>query len=75
MLFRSSAAGLHLAAATPNIALGAEFYTSTYVMGVEVLETPIEIRDGATIVPTGPGLGIAVDEDRVKSITVESHGP
>ena len=71
----ASAAGLHLAAATPNIALGAEFYTSTYVMGVEVLETPIEIRDGATIVPTGPGLGIAVDEDRVKSITVESHGP
>ena len=70
----ASAAGLHLAAATPNIALGAEFYTSTYVMGVEVLRTPIEIRDGATIVPTGPGLGIAVDEDRLKSITVESRG-
>jgi muconate cycloisomerase len=63
------AAGLHLVAATPNIALGAEFYTSTFVMGVEVLASPIRIEAGATIVPDGPGLGITVDEDAVRRIS------
>jgi muconate cycloisomerase len=62
------AAGLHMVAATPNVSLGAEFYTSTYVMGVEVLATPIRIENGRTQVPAGPGLGVAVDEDRVRSI-------
>jgi muconate cycloisomerase len=63
------AAGLHMVAATPNISLGAEFYTSTFVMGVEILQTPIVIRNGQTQVPTGPGLGVAIDEDQLASIT------
>ncbi|HEX2115757.1 MAG TPA: enolase C-terminal domain-like protein, partial [Alphaproteobacteria bacterium] len=67
------AAGLHLVASTPNIALGAEFYTSTYVMGVEVLANPIRIAHGKTLVPTGPGLGIAVDEDAVRRIAVAAY--
>lgn len=65
----ASAAGLHMVAATPNISLGAEFYTSTFVMGVDILQRPIEMRDGYTQVPTGPGLGVDVDEDRLHSIT------
>jgi muconate cycloisomerase len=65
------AAGLQMVAATPNISLGAEFYTSTYVMGVDILGTPIVISDGLTKVPTAPGLGVEIDEDRVRSITVE----
>ena len=40
------AAGLHMVAATPNISLGAEFYTSTWVMGAEILKTPIVIEKG-----------------------------
>jgi muconate cycloisomerase len=64
------AAGLHLLASTPNISLGAEFYTSTYVMGVEILATPIEIAEGMTKVPTGPGLGVTVDEDAVRRVSV-----
>ncbi len=64
------AAGLHLVAATANISLGAEFYTSTYVMGEEVLATPIEIVNGKTIVPRGPGLGVTVDPEQVRRITV-----
>ena len=56
------AAGLHMVAATPNIALGAEFYTSTWVMGVDILKSPIEIDNGMTRVPTGPGLGVDIDE-------------
>jgi muconate cycloisomerase len=67
------AAGLHLVASTPNISLGAEFYTSTYVMGEEVLATPIAIVNGKTIVPTGPGLGVTVDPARVARITTASY--
>jgi muconate cycloisomerase len=67
------AAGLQLLAATPNISLGAEFYTSTFVMGVEILATPIRIAEGMTIVPTGPGLGVAVDEDAVRRISVARY--
>ncbi|WGF88085.1 enolase C-terminal domain-like protein [Marinivivus vitaminiproducens] len=70
----ASAAGLHWVAATPNVSLGAEFYTSTYVMGADVLTTPLVIREGRSIVPDGPGLGIVVDEDRVRSLCVERLG-
>jgi len=65
------AAGLHFVAATPNVSLGAEFYTSTYVMGVEILATPIVIRNGRNIVPTGPGLGVEIDEQAVRSIAID----
>jgi len=64
------AAGLHMVAATPNISLGAEFYTSTWVMGIDILKTPIVIENGATRVPTGHGLGVEVDEGRVREISV-----
>ncbi|MBI1775390.1 MAG: cycloisomerase [Proteobacteria bacterium] len=67
------AAGLHMVASTPNVSLGAEFYTSTYVMGVEILATPIEIVRGETRVPTGPGLGVVVDEARVRQISVARY--
>ncbi len=67
------AAGLHMVAATPNIALGAEFYTSTWVMGVEILKNPIVIENGSTLVPTGPGLGVEVDEEAVRRISVAHY--
>jgi muconate cycloisomerase len=64
------AAGLHMVAATPNISLGAEFYTSTWVMGAEILKSPIVIERGSTVVPTKPGLGVDVDEDVVRRISI-----
>lgn len=68
------AAGLQLVAATPNISLGAEFYTSTYVMGVEILADPIRIVAGRTLVPTGPGLGVEIDREGLAAVTVETAG-
>ncbi|MBL8700092.1 MAG: cycloisomerase [Alphaproteobacteria bacterium] len=65
------AAGLQFVASTPNVSLGAEFYTSTYVIGVEILATPIVIRNGRNVVPTGPGLGVEVDERAVRSVSVD----
>jgi L-alanine-DL-glutamate epimerase-like enolase superfamily enzyme len=35
-------------------------------MGVDILKSPIVIDNGMTRVPTGPGLGVDVDEDIVK---------
>ncbi len=67
------AAGLHMVAATPNIALGAEFYTATWVMGAELLKTPIVIANGAAEVPTGPGLGVEVDESAVRDISIAHY--
>jgi len=32
----------------------------------ELLTTPLDFRDGFMTVPTGPGLGVEVDEDRLK---------
>ena len=69
----ASAAGLHMVAATPNIALGAEFYTSTWVMGADVLTAPLVIENGHSIVPTGPGLGVEVDQDAVRRISVAHY--
>ena len=62
-------AGIHLVCATPNIALGAEFYTATHVLGVDILVQPVRLDDGASHLPAGPGLGIAVDEAALASIT------
>jgi muconate cycloisomerase len=62
-----------MVAATPNIALGAEFYTSTWVMGVEILKTPIVIDKGGTRVPTGVGLGVEVDEHAVREISAAHY--
>ncbi|MBT9289882.1 enolase C-terminal domain-like protein [Prosthecodimorpha staleyi] len=65
------AAGIHLVAATPNICLGAEFYTSRYVLGVEILREPIRLDDGASHLPAGSGFGIEVDEEALASVTVD----
>ncbi|MCA0425732.1 MAG: cycloisomerase, partial [Proteobacteria bacterium] len=64
-------AGIHLVAAAPNICLGAEFYTSNFVLGVELLETPVRLDRGYSHLPSGPGLGIEVNEDAVAQVTTE----
>jgi muconate cycloisomerase len=63
------AAGIHTVCATPNICLGAEFYTANYVMGVDILTAPIRLDDGQSHLPEGPGLGVEVDRAALASIT------
>ena len=64
-------AGTHLVAATPNISLGCEFYQAAYYLKEDTLATPFPVVDGKVQVPTTPGLGIDVDEDRLEKYTVE----
>ena len=53
----SLSAGLHLAASIPN------FLCQEQVsLGAGYLKTPFAVRDGYIDVPTGPGLGIELDE-------------
>lgn len=56
------AAGTQFIAATPGMSLGCEFYMPHHVLTEDVLEERIPNRNGAVIVPTGPGLGISVTE-------------
>jgi len=63
------AAGIHTVCATPNICLGAEFYTANNVMGVDILTAPIRLDDGQSHLPEGPGLGIGIDRAALASIT------
>lgn len=67
------AAGIQLLCATPNISLGAEFYTANHVLGVDILERPINLADGNSHLPLGPGLGVVVNRERLAAITVARH--
>jgi muconate cycloisomerase len=56
------AAGTQFIAATPGMSLGCEFYMPHHVLTEDVLVERIPNKNGAVIVPTGPGLGIEVTE-------------
>jgi hypothetical protein len=40
----------------------------------DVVEEPVEIHDGALVVPDGPGLGVTVDPDRLAEFAIETEG-
>jgi muconate cycloisomerase len=65
-------AGTHVIAATPNISLGCEFYQAKYFLERDLLAEPFPIENGRVVVPRTPGLGVKVDEDRVKHYAVET---
>ncbi len=43
-------------------------------LAADVLKTPLRIENGTAAVPTGPGLGIEVDEDKVVDLMRRSGG-
>lgn len=63
-------AGAHMIAATPAISLGCEFYQAGYFLVEDLLAEPFPVEDGAVVVPDGPGLGIAVDMDKIERYAV-----
>ena len=65
-----AAAGLHFAASTPSVTYGCEL-GGQFLLQDDIAETPLTFKDGALQVPTGPGLGIAVDWDKVQKYAVE----
>ena len=63
-----TAASAHLFATLPRLAWGTELF-APLLMAEEILETPLDYRDFELAVPTGPGLGVALDEAAVKELT------
>jgi L-alanine-DL-glutamate epimerase-like enolase superfamily enzyme len=63
------AASLHLAAATPNFLI-CECPSGENPIGNNLLHEPIVCEDGYFELPTGPGLGVALDEEALAKVTV-----
>jgi len=68
------AAGLHLAAATDNL-LCFEYTPATLANGNQLLARPLTGDGTSYPVPHGPGLGIMVDEDRVRALAARGGPP
>lgn len=66
----STAAILHLAAALPAVDWGVGF--SSQYLTDDILKTPHSFAHGHISVPTGPGLGIEVDEAKVRRYAREA---
>jgi len=60
-----TAAALHFYAATPNVVSSAEIHGSPFYVD-DVVAEPFGLSDGALTVPTAPGLGVEVDEEKVR---------
>jgi o-succinylbenzoate synthase len=64
---------IHLAS-LPNFTLPGDIAASRRYYVPDLIEPAIEVRpDGTLPVPTGPGLGVTVDWDRVKAATTETY--
>lgn len=57
-------ASAHLFATFTNLQWGTELF-GPLLLAEEILSTPLDYKDFALSVPAGPGLGIALDDDRV----------
>jgi galactonate dehydratase len=63
------AAALHVAAAIPNL-MFVERNPQVWLVAEQFLKAPLPVGDGWLGVPGGPGLGIEVDEDKLKPYIV-----
>ncbi|MBI2296947.1 MAG: hypothetical protein HYU76_13160 [Betaproteobacteria bacterium] len=66
----AAAAMLHLAAAIPVIDWGVSL-TNTYLTD-DLVKKPVTIRDGHAFVPADPGIGVEVDEAKVRRYAREA---
>lgn len=61
----SAAAVMHLAAVLPSVAWGVSL--SNQYLSEDLVVAPLAVERGEAAVPMGPGLGVDVDEDRVRA--------
>ncbi|MBI1397245.1 MAG: hypothetical protein GC151_14830 [Betaproteobacteria bacterium] len=62
----AAAAVMHLAAALPGLAWGVSL--SNQYLTEDLVSDPVTVVAGHARVPEGPGLGVTVDEDRVRAL-------
>jgi o-succinylbenzoate synthase len=64
---------IHLAS-LPNFTLPGDIAASRRYFSPDLIEPGIDITpDGMVVVPTGPGIGVSVDWDRVNAATLETY--
>jgi O-succinylbenzoate synthase len=64
---------IHLAS-LPNFTLPGDIAASRRYFAPDLIEPPIDVSaDGLVAVPTGPGIGVNVDWDRVQAATLETY--
>ncbi len=64
---------IHLAS-LPNFTLPGDIAASRRYFAPDLIEPPIDVSpDGMVTVPTGPGIGVNVDWDRVQAATLETY--
>ena len=63
-----TAADLQLAATLETLPYGGEI-VGPMLLADDIVTQPIVYENGAAILPEGPGLGVALDEDKVRSLT------
>ena len=63
------AASIHAAACVPNVPM-MEFQPSVFDRANGILKSPIVCEAGHFAVPTGPGLGVEVDEEKLMPYVV-----
>jgi muconate cycloisomerase len=64
-----TAAAVHLACAVPSVDWGVSL--TRFYLAEDVVKVPLPLRDGAIALPSGPGLGIGVDERAVARFRVD----
>lgn len=67
------AASLQLAACTPNFLI-LEAIRDWGGFHAELLKAPLEVEDGHTVVPSGPGLGVELNEDVARANAFTGEG-
>jgi muconate/chloromuconate cycloisomerase len=60
-----AASGLHFAASSPAVDLGCEM-SGQYLLKDDFGTEPLRMEDGAFVVPSGPGLGVELDEAKLE---------
>jgi L-alanine-DL-glutamate epimerase-like enolase superfamily enzyme len=65
-----AAACVQFAAAFRQISLPSEVACYVDVMADSILTTPLVIRDGHTLLPEGPGMGVELDWDKIEKYRV-----
>jgi len=65
-----TAAGAHFASACKNVNYPCDVKGPSLMVD-DILKEPVIIKDGFTHVPEGPGLGIELDEDKIKKYRMD----
>ncbi len=69
-----TAASAHLFATFPRLEWGTELF-GPLLLTEEVLAEPLRYEDFSLVVPDGPGLGVALDEDRIARFRRDGAAP